>query len=478
MSSEVDFNLVGTEPQSGSSFSVKFIQSSNQVTLSPNSGQTANFRIVDLPPFLRSNHGLYLGAVYAPLLKIGLNSFYYLEQTDQKSTYNLVLSYNLNCLTLSPVTPGGSDVILYNFPGVGLFHIRSTTRMPITVISPTQCPGSCKDCGMGICPENFTCVDGECATQLDLSKTAAFGLRIQTPDQAQAQVYTYSIIGNSLIVHLVPETNISAQIDNTDTNIFKERWFYADYQGQNHLEVGKRYPLYIPKDNAKYYITNPVGGPGSMVTYTLSNYPSSNVLTFAPASIANWGEFTISPTEFENFAIPNDSRMLIALWQNSSVLHTPAVIGNVRAQLGTQLRAQLGSETTTCTSNTQCTNGQVCISGTCQVCTASTQCSGGQACVTGKCQACTADTQCPAGQVCVNGTCQAPCTSTSCTGGQVCIDKKCQKCTADSQCPSGQVCQNGVCGKKPFWKTWWFWLIIAIIILLIIILIVVLLVRK
>jgi Cys-rich repeat protein len=62
------------------------------------------------------------------------------------------------------------------------------------------------------------------------------------------------------------------------------------------------------------------------------------------------------------------------------------------------------------------------------------------------------DAQCDAGESCANGSCvgETPgCSSNGeCTGGQVCIDESCQPCTASSQCPDGFLCANGTCLRQ------------------------------
>jgi hypothetical protein len=98
-----------------------------------------------------------------------------------------------------------------------------------------------------------------------------------------------------------------------------------------------------------------------------------------------------------------------------------------------------------CQSNTDCSNGQICVNGTCTnppppgSCQSNTDCSNGQVCVNGTCTnppppgSCQSNTDCSNGQVCVNGTCTNPpppppggCnTMDDCSGGGLCESGKC-----------------------------------------------------
>jgi hypothetical protein len=468
MSSELSFTLAGTAPSTNVNFSIRFIYTpSGQVQLAcgQNSGGLAIFNISNLPPFLQANNGLYLGTVYPLQFQGG-----YLKQAGG-NTYSLVNIPDTQCFSISPVDPDTRTVMTFNSPCNVPLTIMSTDR-PINIISPTQCMDSCDKCGSASCVENFECYQGQCKTQLNLSSSAAFGIRIR--DINQGRIYTYTIVGNSLVVHLVSENNISALIDTND--IFRERWFYADYIGdQDQLTVGQRYQLYTFVKNTKYYISAPIVS-GQMVTYTLSPSIPMNVLTFTPKSTVNWGEYTIKPSEFENLALPNGGNVNIALWQNNSVIGSPAVVNSTFTTGITGYNSTYVAATT-CSATVPCTGGQVCVNNQCQNCSATSPCTGGQVCTAnGTCQTCSVTVPCPTGQNCVSGKCQAACTSnTNCTGGQVCDSKsgKCQNCTADSECNDpNQICSNGACVKKPFWKYWWFWVLIAIAVIILILIIV------
>lgn len=111
-----------------------------------------------------------------------------------------------------------------------------------------------------------------------------------------------------------------------------------------------------------------------------------------------------------------------------------------------------------CSTNTNCSGGQVCINARCtSTCTGAAQCSSGQVCLNGACTtACGTSAACGGGQVCVNGGCTNACIdSGDCTGGQVCIQGVCGTpntppadallCTAQSDCDADQLCIAGVC---------------------------------
>ena len=137
----------------------------------------------------------------------------------------------------------------------------------------------------------------------------------------------------------------------------------------------------------------------------------------------------------------------------------------------------------TCTSNTQCAPGDVCVGGSCQGCTADSQCGpnakcaathvgvqctcstegdcvAGEQCAGGICApssfgGCQGPVgRCANGEACVNGTCRACTSFVDCNGpmffgrvtGLACIEGVCTNCTANSQCGGGQTCVGGTCG--------------------------------
>ena len=298
----MEFNLSGHNLNTGAKYSVRFLYNfkAKQVILghSSSSGKVAIFGLCD---------ELYLGQSYIPKIKIGHNEAY-LEHCEG-GTYNLVNSPNSKCLSLNPT--GGLEVIPHNFPVDSPLTLVSTGA-PIHVNSNE------------VCPENFTLINGQCATQMPIN--AAFGIRVAPLNCRgnKEEVYTYSIVGNSLVARLVPQNKISSRYETS--TIFRERWFYADYApSQSQLSVGQRYPLYVFVGPNKHYITNPIQS-GNTVVYQLSNMQQGNGLTFTPRSTTNWGDFSLNGSEFENLMMPNEMNGHIALWQDKSVRGMPAVV--------------------------------------------------------------------------------------------------------------------------------------------------------
>ncbi len=127
-----------------------------------------------------------------------------------------------------------------------------------------------------------------------------------------------------------------------------------------------------------------------------------------------------------------------------------------------------------CTSDTECSAGQSCVSGQCQdlgnFCFDNSDCPSGQecdlalsACVntggTGGNPSCNSDFDCGFGEICQNGQCVNTggggdiCIDDSdCPAGEVCLILICIPdtgggggCTSDFECDFGEICQNGQC---------------------------------
>ena len=128
-----------------------------------------------------------------------------------------------------------------------------------------------------------------------------------------------------------------------------------------------------------------------------------------------------------------------------------------------------------CTSNADCTGGELCCTGLCQPCCDDADCADGlfcngvETCSSGACQAgsypcaawprcseiydfcgCAIDPECSDGlfcngpEVCVNGSCEA---GTDPCPGQFCdeVAKVCVWCNQDSDCQTGEKCCSGNC---------------------------------
>jgi len=109
----------------------------------------------------------------------------------------------------------------------------------------------------------------------------------------------------------------------------------------------------------------------------------------------------------------------------------------------------------TCTVDAQCSNGQICLNGTC-----TPGCDQNSQCVSNNCDLsthtcvppppCTTDSQCGSGQICLNGSC-----TPGCDQNNQCVSNQCDlsthncvpppTCSTDGDCASGQICLNGSC---------------------------------
>jgi len=108
-----------------------------------------------------------------------------------------------------------------------------------------------------------------------------------------------------------------------------------------------------------------------------------------------------------------------------------------------------------CTSITDCSGGQACVSGFCGTCTNGNQCAAGQGCNAGVCGPCTALNQCASGLICTVGGICVPPPGANCTGNPaicqaplVCVANICvlpdSTCNA-TNCTAPRACVSGVC---------------------------------
>lgn len=419
----MEFSLSGNHSNSGQKYTVRFVYNFNakQITLghSDNFGKVATFYLCD---------NFIPGQTYTPKLKIGSNQVF-LEHITGTNNYNLVNIPNSKCLTL--LIQDNFNVTPYNFP---------------------------INTNLNLIPTNQ-------------SNNVEFGIRVNTQHNKN-EVYTYSIVGNSLVVHLVPENKISSRYETS--LIFKERLFHVDYiPGHNQLKVGHNYPVYILVGNDKYYMMNPVqNGPNVVYQLTTSQDPQ-RMLTYTPKTSVNWKEFSVNPSEFQNLMMPDNKNGNISLWRNQN---TPAVSATASpcntvtnpcpqgqyCDYGVCKPNLCNTVTNPCPPgqycaygicknlpcNPACTNGQICVGGVCQNPVCNPACTNGQTCLGGKCVACNSVTApCPAGQYCDFGVCKTYCSATNpCPNGENCLNGICQSpCSATNPCPTGQVCNNGTC---------------------------------
>ncbi len=106
-----------------------------------------------------------------------------------------------------------------------------------------------------------------------------------------------------------------------------------------------------------------------------------------------------------------------------------------------------------CGSDAQCDGGNGCSDGGCapsSVCKVNSDCASGQVCKSGgTCGACVSASECASSESCVNGGCTsaAPCTkNASCSDGQSCKAGVCAACSANADCDAGEACKAGACG--------------------------------
>jgi Cys-rich repeat protein len=108
----------------------------------------------------------------------------------------------------------------------------------------------------------------------------------------------------------------------------------------------------------------------------------------------------------------------------------------------------------TCTDDSQCGAGRICVDQHCQEgfrpCQDSSDCEGGMVCqADGRCGNCSLDTDCPEGLLCREGLCTSEecATDEDCPEGQVCLESACRACDcqADEDCGLFEVCQDCAC---------------------------------
>ena len=125
-----------------------------------------------------------------------------------------------------------------------------------------------------------------------------------------------------------------------------------------------------------------------------------------------------------------------------------------------------------CSTNADCGSNQLCVEGSCYArssgCTSSRDCPAGLVCSEGACiakTACTTDSQCPDGQRCISSYCQVEVVTPDCTGDADCPGSTCNPitgkcvvvepaCSGDAECDDGDVCtldqcSEGACAHAP-----------------------------
>ena len=128
-----------------------------------------------------------------------------------------------------------------------------------------------------------------------------------------------------------------------------------------------------------------------------------------------------------------------------------------------------GGHTVQCTTDNECTGGNLCVDNFCVPCAHDSDCRSGFICRQTACvRQCQANADCGSGEVCSAGTC-GPCVTSSdchdpaqvclsggvcgacrgasdCPAGKACLPGGCGACTKDPDCGAGNLCENGICG--------------------------------
>lgn len=112
---------------------------------------------------------------------------------------------------------------------------------------------------------------------------------------------------------------------------------------------------------------------------------------------------------------------------------------------------------TSCTSNLNCSVGQICQLGSCveQTCSTDSNCNNNEICINSYCHAltCLIGNDCPTGTACISGSCVAvgsPCSSNSDCFELTCKNGFCVQCNQSSDCETGQGCFNSSVCRYPY----------------------------
>ncbi|MEZ4367863.1 MAG: OmpA family protein [Kofleriaceae bacterium] len=107
----------------------------------------------------------------------------------------------------------------------------------------------------------------------------------------------------------------------------------------------------------------------------------------------------------------------------------------------------------TCSADTDCKDGTVCVDKACVECRDDSQCDAGQTCKASVCVAkpeCERDDDCADGKVCQAGACRACSADADCGPGGTCDAGACRratKCSVDEDCADDEDCVDGYCQR-------------------------------
>ena len=316
----------------------------------------AQFIFDDLPQYLIDNSGVYLGYRYP--LKLAVNGLsFYMIPNPGTAIYKLVdtipadntlvdvahiafLTEDIVWSIDTDVQVSGSIDISTNFGYTSLsgslvflaqagFILQSPSiSKTIPMIYPVlSCKSDCVTCGY--CPDNFSCSNAFCSTEQSVgSNTGTFGIRIRS-SSGDEYVLTYNEnipLGSSMSTgYLLPEDEISVDILSETPTLFTEQWFYVDlFSGDTELKTNKQYPIYVIINGVKKFIKIPTNIQyGESFPIDLLDQSGTGTLTLTPSTTGNWGSYFLTGTsDFTSSSFPSGA---VALWQNFSLLGTPAI---------------------------------------------------------------------------------------------------------------------------------------------------------
>lgn len=323
---------------------------------------------VQIPTFLLSARGFYLGQIYPIQFEIE-GRLQYLNFTNIGSS--LKIQYYTPSESLTSKSVGIqflkniegttfkynqkntlTEMVFYNFiPFSFLSPLTVATSIIITLKSPGQddniifsvaeCNADldCKVCGLGSCPEGFTCKTEVTDISLNNTGTLApsllgpssvcefpittgqtFGIRYKSESQLP-KVLTYTLSDNNskITLNFVAEKDIFASTKFSVNTYPKEQYVFID---DSKMLVGGHYPLFIFINTSKKYLVKPVTKTTNIIEYDLSdNFKDS--LTFSPTTPGKWRSFVFSSLEFKD--LPISSALKMGLWQNLGPINTVAV---------------------------------------------------------------------------------------------------------------------------------------------------------
>lgn len=329
MSSSVSFTLELNAK--GHSYNVSLVASMNNgfhlVLDDCKENSSLPFVVDNLPVFLVSNTGFYLGVrYYIKVLNPSTGHLSYFQKSTN-GRYTATETTNNNCLAFTIFKPTAywkehlelvttknldtnPDVALFNFsindcPKIDTvaFHKFENPTTGVLTYSVVQCfdQMSCTSCGNPACPLGTMCATGLCT---NLGKVD-FTLRIAEKSREYILVYEFSKCGTKLMFSSIPIEEVSGSID--DPFNYKFRILQSDQV----LVEGVRSPLYVVRTegtnvNTKYYLSNPkINHKSKMTEYTLTtNSQSKNLLAVNSKKTGLWRTYVFDNCDFENLIVP------------------------------------------------------------------------------------------------------------------------------------------------------------------------------